>query len=127
VAARAAKSDAALAATVGKTNAGVNATADIAGTVGKGAAVLAVGVAVYDVATAPEGQRGATAAAEGGGLAGAWAGGEAGAAGGALVGSIFPGPGTVIGAVVGGVGGSIVGGMTGHAAGAEIYKAATTP
>ncbi|MGA2219754.1 MAG: RHS repeat-associated core domain-containing protein [Terracidiphilus sp.] len=126
VAARAAKSDAQMAATITKGSAKADALANTAGVVGKGAAALAVGVAVYDVATAPAGQRGATAAAEAGGLAGAWAGGEAGAAGGAVVGSIFPGPGTAIGAAVGGIGGAIAGGMGGHAAGAEIYKAATT-
>jgi len=127
IAARAAKSDAQMAATITKINPGVNAFAEKAGVVGRAGAGLAVGIAVYNVATAPEGQRGATAAAEGGGLAGAWACGEAGAAGGAAVGSIFPGPGTVIGAVVGGVGGSIAGGMAGHAAGAAVYKAATKP
>jgi RHS repeat-associated protein len=61
IAARAAKTDAELAATVGKTSSGANAFAETAGVVGKGAAGLAVGVAVYDVATAPPGRRDADA------------------------------------------------------------------
>lgn len=69
---------------------------------------VAVGAAVYNVATAPDGQKLQTAASEGGGLAGAVAGGELGAETGA-----FAGP---WGALGGGLIGSIGGGIAGKSA-----------
>ena len=44
---------------------------------------------------------------------------------GAVIGSVFPGPGTIIGAGVGGIVGSIVGGNVGHDAGTAIYSDVT--
>lgn len=51
--------------------------------------------------------------------------GVAGAEAGAAIGSIFPGPGTLIGAGVGGIAGAIVGGKEGHDAGTAIYNDVT--
>jgi RHS repeat-associated protein len=115
VAARAAKTDAQLAESVARTNPGATGMAGTAGTIGKVAGAAAVGIAVYDVATAPEGQKLETAGREGSGLAGAWAGGELGAEAGA-----FFGP---WGAGIGGVAGAIGGGFFGT----SIFNSATNP
>lgn len=53
-------------------------------------------------------------------MAGGWAGAKAGAAAGAAIGSLFPGPGTAIGAVAG----SVIGGVAGSALGKELGEAA---
>ncbi len=106
VGARAAKTDAQLAESVGRTNAGATGMSEAAGTIGKVAGAAAVGIAVYDVATAPEGQKLETAGREGSGLAGAWIGGESGAEAGAVFGPWGAGIGGFIGSIVGGFGGT---------------------
>jgi hypothetical protein len=88
-----------------------------------------IGIAGYNVISAPESERPRTFAREAGGVAGAAAGGLAGAkAGGAVGGAIgawFGGagavPGAAIGGIVGGVGGAIAGGLAGRSAGEYIY------
>jgi RHS repeat-associated protein len=128
VAARAAKTEAQLAESVPRTNAGVTGSAEAAGVAGKAAIGVAVGISVYNVATAPKGERARTAAGEVGGLGGALAVGGEGAEAGAVIGSFFgPGPGTAIGAGVGGLVGSILGGWGGSTAGTAVYDGVTKP
>lgn len=115
LAARAAKTEAQLAESVPRTNPGVTARAATAGTIGKVAGGIAVGISVYEVATAPEGQKLETAGREGSGLAGAWAGGELGAE----IGSA----GGPWGAAGGGILGAIIGGTTGT----SIFNGVTNP
>jgi len=71
----------------------------------KVATAVAVGIAVYNVATAPEGQKVNTAVKEGRGIGGAVAGGELGA----LLGSELGPAGTVVGGLVGSIAGSEAG------------------
>jgi len=115
-AARALKTEAQLAETVTKTSAGVTGTAATLGTVGKVAGGVAVGIAVYNVASAPEGQRADTAMKEGGGLGGAVAGGEMGAE---LLAPTGP-----YGAAIGGFVGAIAGGYFGKEFMEEALKSA---
>ena len=107
--------------TATNTRQSVNALAENSGTLGRGLVAVGVTIAVVDVATAPEGQRGQTAAGEAGSLAvgagGAWAGAELGAA----IGSVFPGPGTVVGGIVGSLVGGFFGGQAGHDIGTQAY------
>ena len=90
---------------------------------GRGLLALGVGVAAYEVWSAPDGQKGEAAVSAGstlaGGLAGAWAGAKIGAAAGAAIGSIIPGAGTAVGGVVGGVVGGLVGGIAGSYVGSK--------
>jgi len=72
---------------------------------GRAAIPLAVGLSVYDIATAEEGERGTAIGRGVGGLGGA--------AAGAALGSVIPGVGTVIGGIVGGILGSFGGGELG--------------
>jgi RHS repeat-associated protein len=126
IAARAAKTEAQLTESITHTSAGVSATADAMGIVGKVAAPVAVGIAAYDVVTAPEGEKGRTAAGEAGGLGGAFAGGEVGAEAGAAIGTLFgPGPGTIIGAGIGGLVGAIGGGLIGNDSATHVYDDVT--
>ncbi|HZI57374.1 MAG TPA: RHS repeat-associated core domain-containing protein [Verrucomicrobiae bacterium] len=82
------------------------------GVVSKVATVVAIGVAIHNIANAPNGQKLGTAAREGGGLGGAIVGGEVGMKLGLLT-SEFTGP---VGPVIGAVGGAIVGGIGGQKA-----------
>jgi RHS repeat-associated protein len=125
VAARAAKTEAQIAESITRTNAGVNATAEAMGVAGKAAGGLAVGISVYNIATAPEGEKGRTAAGEAGGLGGAVAGGEVGAEIGAGIGSVVPGLGTAVGAGIGGIVGAIVGGNVGNQAATQVFDDVT--
>ncbi len=91
---------------------------------GLGKVSLAAGVATttYNIATAPEGQRGRVVAEEGGAWAGAISGGAFGAKVGATVGTfIEPGGGTAIGAAVGGIAGSVGGAIAGSDVAGRIY------
>ena len=105
--------------TANKTNAAINESAGTLGKVGTGLAVVAVGVSVYNVATANNKVQ--AVAEEGGALTGAIVGGELGAKAGATIGSFFGGAGAVPGAIIGGIVGAIVGGIIGKGAGDEAY------
>lgn len=76
--------------------------AGMAETIGKVAGAAAVGIAVNDVATAPEGKKLDTAGREGSGLAAAWAGGELGAEVGIAGGPWGAAAGGIVGAIGGG-------------------------
>lgn len=78
---------------------------------GRALIVGAVAADIFDVATAPPGQKVHTAIHDAGSLAGGWAG----AAYGAAIGSTFGPVGTVVGGVIGGVIGSGVGGQVADA------------
>jgi RHS repeat-associated protein len=106
IAARAAKSDAQLAESVGRTSTEVTEKASNWGKVGKVGTTVAVGIAVYNVATAPPGEKLGTAKKEVGGLAGAAAGGEAGAIACSGGGAYGAGACGIAGAIAGGFGGS---------------------
>ena len=88
-----------------------------------------IGIAGYNVISAPESEQWRTAASELGGLAGAAAGGVAGAKLGGMIGggigAWFGGagaiPGAAIGGVIGGIGGAIGGGIGGRALGEYVY------
>jgi RHS repeat-associated protein len=108
LAARAAKTDSQLAESVGRTSSRVTGLAKTAGVAGKIGTGVAVGIGIYHVASAPDGQKVSTASKEGMGLSGAIAGGELGAEAGA-----FAGP---WGAAGGGLIGAIGGGMLGKGA-----------
>ncbi|MDQ3802272.1 MAG: hypothetical protein M3416_00215, partial [Acidobacteriota bacterium] len=106
-----------------RTNAGWNKTGAAMGAAGRTLLVAGVGVSAYNIATAPEGQKGEAVAGE----AGAWAGALAGGAGGAKVGAaigtfITPGAGTAIGAGVGGIVGGVGGAIAGSSTGKAIYN-----
>ncbi|MEY3739045.1 MAG: hypothetical protein RL544_1823, partial [Bacteroidota bacterium] len=107
--------------TASKTNVDVNATVERLGNVGKVAGVAAIGIAVYNVATADNKVQ--AASREGGALVGAVAGGELGAKGGAVIGAFFGGAGAVPGAIIGGIIGSISGGIMGSVTGEKTYEA----
>jgi RHS repeat-associated protein len=88
--------------------------------------VAGVSISVYNIASAPEGQRGGAVASEVGAWGGALAGGAVGAKVGGAIGTFFSPVGTAIGAVAGGVlggGGALVGSEAGRA----LYNSATTP
>ena len=89
---------------------------------GRGFVVVGVGISVYNIATAPEGQVGEVVAEEAGAWTGALAGGALCAKIGFVLGSIVPGPGNAIGAVVGGVVGSIGGAIVGSETGKRLYN-----
>lgn len=110
--------------TASKTNEGVNSLVGKLGTVGKVAGAAAVGISVYNVATAENKPQ--ALATEGGAIAGAIIGGEIGAEIGAGIGVLFGGVGAVPGAIIGGVIGSISGGILGATAGTKTYDAITT-
>jgi hypothetical protein len=88
----------------------------------------ALGIAGYNIYTAPEGQRARVATQETGRVGGAIAGGVAGAKGGAVVGAAigvwFGGagaaPGAAIGGIIGGIGGAIAGSELGHTVGGWV-------
>jgi len=105
--------------TASKTNAGVNKLVANLGTVGNAAGVLAVGMAVTNVALADDKTKAATQ--EVGALAGAIMGGEIGAKFGAGVGAIFGGGGAVPGSIIGGAIGAIGGGFVGSGAADKLY------
>ena len=102
VAARSAKTAEQLAESVNRTSPAANAMADTLGKVGKVAGAVSVGIAVYDAATAPEGQKLETAAEKGGGLGGALGGGEIGAEAGLPFGPWGAAGGGTLGAIAGG-------------------------
>ena len=121
-AARAAKTAEQLAESAGRSNKGWNKAGAIAEGAGKVLLVAGVGVSAYNIATAPEGQRGEVIAGEIGGWGGALAGGAVGAKGGAIIGTFIGGPvGAAVGAAAGGLGGAIVGGIVGSDSGKAIY------
>jgi len=106
----------------GVTRPSVNRTARILRAAGPVATVGAVGLSIYDIATAPEGQRGRTTASHVGGWTGALSFGAAGAKGGAVIGALIGGPpGAAVGATVGFIGGSISGSYAGSKAGENVY------
>jgi hypothetical protein len=88
---------------------------------GRGFAVLGVAADIYDVATAPDGQKVQTAVKDTSALAGALAGGEMGAEWGMGIGSLIePVGGTVVGGIIGGVVGGIIGGVVGSGIGDSL-------
>ncbi|HET6844915.1 MAG TPA: RHS repeat-associated core domain-containing protein [Candidatus Angelobacter sp.] len=93
----------------GRTNAGFNVAGKVGEVAGPALTGVAIGIAAYNVANAPEGQKQQTAASEGGGLLSAIGGGELGAEAGAALGGPW-------GAVGGGAIGAIGGGIFGKAA-----------
>jgi len=107
--------------TATSTRSGINALAEDARGVGAGLMAVGVALSVYDVATAPEGQKARTAAGEVGSLAvgagGAWA--VAGT--GAAIGSVFGPVGTLVGGIAGGLVGGFAGGWAGHDIGTQAY------
>jgi RHS repeat-associated protein len=105
--------------TANKTNTSISETAGTLGSVGKALGVVAVGVSVYNVATADNKVQ--AVAEESGALTGAIVGGELGAKAGAAVGAFFGGAGALPGALIGGLIGSITGGIIGKGAGDEAY------
>lgn len=101
--------------TANRTNPSMNRAAQGGRVAGRTLLVVGVGMSVANVATAPEGQVGETAAIEGGALAGALVLGGAGGKGGGVVGVAVGGPaGGVIGAILGGLGGGSLGGILGE-------------
>ncbi|OKP91330.1 phage tail tape measure protein [Paenibacillus sp. P32E] len=83
----------------------------------KAAIPLMVAADTYSIATAKPGRdRAEKIGSSAGGWAGAWGGATAGAA----IGSVFPGPGTAIGALIGGIGGGIAGAWGGKKASDKI-------
>jgi len=87
---------------------------------GRGLAVIGVAASIYDVATAPDGQKVQTAVTDAGSLAGAWAGAELGGTIGAEIGIVGGPVGVVVGGIVGGLVGGIVGGIAGGSLGKTI-------
>ena len=118
------KTDAQIVESAARSNLGVNRWVGRIRIAGRIFIALDIGVATYNVATAPEVDRPRVLAREvgrvGGVLAGGWAGAKGGAALGGAIGSVFPGAGTAIGAgvggVIGGIGGAIFGGWAGSEA-----------
>jgi RHS repeat-associated protein len=109
------------------TNPAVNALAEGMRPAGQALVVTGVAVSIYNVASAPEGERGREAAGEAvswaAGLGGAWAVGKLGAAGGS-----FFGPwGTAIGGVGGAIVGGFFGGKAGHDVGTQAYDEINRP
>jgi len=103
----------------GRTNSAFNAAGKASKFAGPVLTGVAVGIAVVNVANAPEGQKLSTASKEGGGLGGAIAGGELGAE--------FGAAGGPWGAVGGGVVGSIAGGIAGKSAVENLVNAPKLP
>ena len=98
-----------LAASAARSNAAVNALGEGFRYGGKALVGVGAAVSIYDIATAPPGQRVEQATKEAGSWAGALAVGTAGAEGGAALGTmIAPGIGTAIGGAVGGLAGGVV-------------------
>ncbi|TVT26499.1 hypothetical protein FNH05_31355 [Amycolatopsis rhizosphaerae] len=94
---------------------------------GRGFAVLGIAADIYDVATAPDGQKVQTAVKDTSALGGALAGGELGAEWGAAIGTfIEPGGGTVVGGLIGGIAGGVVGAITGSHIGDLINDIGST-
>ncbi|MFB7475102.1 RHS repeat domain-containing protein [Kitasatospora sp. NPDC056184] len=114
------KSDVEIIESAGKTNPRANQLAKVSKIGGRVMLGVDIGLGVYEVATAPEGQKVRTAAREAGGIGGALAGAKGGAVVGAAIGSFFPGPGTAIGAVAGGVIGAAAGSYVGRKLGGWV-------
>lgn len=101
--------------------------------VGHSLVALDAGMSVYQVISAPAGQKARVVAHEGGRFAGAWGGGmvgaEGGAEAGAAIGAFFGGvgavPGAFIGGLLGGLGGALLGGWMGSTTGDTLYAEAT--
>jgi len=107
-AAKAAKATAGtLEESAGRTNPAFNVAGKIGKVAGPVGTAVAIGLAVKNVADAPQGQKLETAAKEGGGIGDAIAGGELGAA---LFSETGPG------AILGGIGGAVIGGVAGKGA-----------
>ncbi len=106
--------------TVNKSNAGVNATMETVGKVGKGLLVVGLGISAYNIATADNTTK--AVVQEAGTWTGAIAGGQTGATIGAAIGVLFGGVGAVPGAIVGGLIGSVTGGFIGNQVAKEVYK-----
>jgi hypothetical protein len=105
-----------------RTSATWNSSGGASKVAGAAGVVVGVGIAVSNISSAPEGQRGQVAAGEAGALGGGLAGGYGGAWLGAAIGTaIAPGPGTAIGAFLGGLIGGGGGAVVGQKTGAEIY------
>jgi RHS repeat-associated protein len=101
-------------ATANRANASADAFGKTLGRVGKAAGIAGVGLAAYDVATAPNKTQ--AASANGGAFAGGWAGAEVGAAAGAWGGPFAP-----ITVPGGALLGAVVGGIVGYQAGQNAY------
>lgn len=106
--------------TASRTNVGVNTALEVAGVVGKAGVAVSVGLAVYGVVEAPEGQKVEAAASAGGAMLTGAAVSSAGSFLGAAIGSI----GGPLGAVIGGVIGGAAGGWLGGEMGASIVETA---
>ena len=112
-----------LAASAARSNAAVNALGEGFRYGGKALIGVGAAVSVYDIATAPPGQRVEQATKEAGSWAGALAVGTAGAEGGAALGTfIAPGLGTAIGGAVGGLAGGVVGAIGGEKAVESVWN-----
>ncbi len=111
-----------LAASAARSNAAVNALGEGFRYGGKALVGVGAAVSIYDIATAPPGQRVEQATKEAGSWAGALAVGTAGAEGGAALGTmIAPGIGTAIGGAVGGLAGGVVGALGGEKAVESVW------
>jgi RHS repeat-associated protein len=106
-----------------RTSATWNSIGGVSKVAGAAGVVVGVGIAVSNISSAPEGQRGQVAAGEAGALGGGAAGGYGGAWIGGIIGTfIEPGGGTAVGAFIGGLIGGGGGAVAGQKAGTEIYK-----
>jgi hypothetical protein len=102
-------------------NAGANALASNLGNIGNGMMVVGAGFEIYNVASAPQGQKLQTVAGAGGRTIGGIGGGVAGAEAGAVIGA-YGGPwGAVGGAIIGGLVGSVSGGWAVGQTAEELY------
>ncbi|WP_407913781.1 RHS repeat-associated core domain-containing protein [Kitasatospora sp. NE20-6] len=108
------KTDAAIIESAARTNPRANQLARASKIGGRVLLGVDVGIGIYEVATAPEGEKVRTAAREAGGIAGAVAGAKLGGMIGLSIGSAFPGPGSAIGLVAGGVIGAAIGSTAGR-------------
>ncbi|MEV6331109.1 RHS repeat-associated core domain-containing protein [Streptomyces sp. NPDC051909] len=111
------KTDMGIIDSAAKTNPTADRLARGARIAGRGLIGLEVGVGVYNVATAPEGEKVQTAARETGGIVGGLAGAQVGAMYGASIGTLCGGP---VGTAVGGIVGGVVGGVIGSGVGRKI-------
>jgi RHS repeat-associated protein len=99
-----------------------NAIGGSAKVLGAAGVVVGAGMAVSNISSAPEGQRGRVAAGEAGSLGGGIGGGYGGAWIGGIIGTfIEPGGGTAAGAFIGGLIGGGGGAIAGQKAGTAIY------
>ena len=118
--------------TANKTNAAVDGAVEQAGRAAPTLLAAGAAVSVYNVATAPEGEKFRAAAGESSAWLGALSYGGMAGAGGAKIGAVIgtfiePGGGTALGAAIGGfigsVGGGIYGAIQGKQAGEALYDA----